>query len=566
MMHLNSLTTKFFLAAVSMIALTTVVFAAPSTSGLLFYAPFQNGATPVITNGSSKLLYNENVEMVSGKSGGAAKVLDRQSQLVFDGPGNAYSEAGTASLYWRLDADPAGKSVSILNISPLEKTDKERYLLLSYVAGKFRLYLSAGELGGQTLTSAPIMVLPGQWHHLLLCWDQTYGAALLVDGEIAFQFNKSWSYDGAIGSIGLGVSNNPGRPPVTTFSQSFDELRIYDRWLDDPNLQKLIQGQAAGASQLDVKFLISQRLKTYQWNRDTVAKLPQLKVALRGGLALRQASVDSQQTSGEALFDGERAASWPEEKSTFAQSLQITMAEKQSFDMVQMLGVGHFILTRDDDKKTLLEFQSDTEMLKSFMVPPTANAQQLTLQALAPAGIDLFTSSAAYDIQFFQHVLYPYEFDNSWQTVSLRSATSADQSLDAMLHIRQAFYSCDQQALVAQDGASSGQATIPAMHTFHIVGPEQSQDQELEAVAIELKLLPKLPGFARVQIADPQNPLHFLTSVDVHLNEGAGTMRLLLDHRDVQLLQGARPVISITFSDDATLDLANSAVRYQWKK
>jgi len=551
----------------SIIALTAISYAAAqNTTGLLFYVPFQNGTTPTTANGSSKLLFDENVEMDSGKSGKAAKVLPRQSQLVFDGPGNAYTQAGTASLYWRLDADPAGKSVSILNLSSFEKTDKERYLLLSYVAGKFRLYLSAGNLGGQTLTSAPILVLPGEWHHLLLCWDQTYGAALLVDGEIAFQFKKNWFYDGAIGSIGLGVSNNPGRSPITTFAQSFDELRIYDRWLDDANLQKLIHGQAAGASPLDVKSLISQRLQFYQWNRDNIAKLPPLKVALRGGLALRQANVDSAQSSGRELFDGERAASWPAEKSTFDQTLQITMAENQPFDMVQMLGIGHLTLTRDEDKRTLFDFQSDSEVLKSFMVPAAINTRQLTLQSVAPAEKDTFTSSAAYDIQFFQHIRFPYDFDNSWQKVSLRAATFGDQSLDALLHIRQAYYSIDQQTLIAQEGSSNGQFIIPAMNTFHIVGPAHPQEEELDALVIELKLLSKVPSFARVQIVDPQNPLHFLTSVDVHLTESAGTIRLMLDHRDVQLPQGARPIISITFSDDATLDLANSDILYQWRK
>lgn len=564
-MSISSIYKKIGFLVSVIFAITTISHAATNSSGLLFYAPFQNDSAPVIANGSSKFLYNENVEIDSGKSGGAAKVLGRQSQLVFEGPGNAYSQAGTVSLYWRLDEDPAGKSVSILSLSPLEKTDNDRYLELSYVAGKFRLYLSAGNLGGQTLTSAPILVLPGAWHQLTLCWDQTYGAALLVDGEIAFQFNKTWFYTGAIGSIGLGVSRSPGRPPVTSFSQSFDELRIYDRWLDDPNLQKLIHGQAAGASQLDVSSLTNQRLAFYQWNIDSAARLPQLKLALSGGMALRQARVDNAQTAGRELFDGERAAFWPADKSTFNQTLQITMAENQPIDSVQMLGVGHLVLTRDEDKRKLFDFQSDTEALQNFSVP-TTNSRQLTLQTLAPAGKDIFTSSAAYDIQLFQQTLYPYEFDNSWQKVLLRSATDADQSLDAMLQIRQAFYSSDQQALIALDGASSGQVTIPAMRTFHIIGPAQAQDEELDAVAIELKLVNRTPAFARIEISDPQNPLHFLTSVDVHLIDGSGAMRLMLDHRDVQLLQGARPVISITFSEDAMIDLAGSIIRYQWKK
>jgi hypothetical protein len=565
-MHVSSIIHKFAIIAAAIIGTTTISRAASTSSGLLFYAPFQNGPIPAVTNGSAKLLFNENVQTDSGKSGDAAKVLSRQSQLVFDGPGNAYTQAGTASFYWRLDEDTAGKSVSILNLSTIEKTDNQRYIELSYVAGKFRMYLSAGNLGGQTLTSAPILVFPGEWHQLTLCWDQTYGAALLVDGEIAFQFNKTWSYDGVIGSIGLGVSQSPGHSPVTVFSQSFDELRIYDRWLDDPNLQKLIHGQAADASQLDVSSLTNRRLAFYQWNRDSAARLPQLKIALSGGMALRQASIDNTQATGRELFDGERAVFWPADKSTFNQTLQITMAENQPFDLVQMLGVGHLMLMRKEDQRKLLDFQSDTEALQSFTVPTMPNTRQLILQTMAPTGKDLFTSCAASEIQLFQQAFYPYEFDHSWQKVLLRSAADADQSLDEMLHIRQAFYSSDQQTLIAQDGAASGQVTIPAMHTFHIIGPAQAQDEELDAVAIELKLVNRIPAFARVEISDPQNPLHFLTAVDVHLNEGAGAMRLMLDHRDVPLPQGARPIISLTFSEDATLDLAGSSVRYQWKK
>jgi hypothetical protein len=557
---------KIVLSIVIFIVAFTTISQAADSNGLLLYAPFQNSSAPEIANGNSKMLYDENVEIGSGKSGGAAKVVGRQSQLVYDGPGNAYCQAGTASLYWRLDADPEGKSVTILNLTPLQHSDKDRYIQLSYVAGKFRLYLSAGNLGGQTLTSKPIMVLPGEWHQLTLCWDQTYGAALLVDGEVAFQFDKSWFSDGAIGSIGLGVSNSPGRPPVTSFSQSFDEFRIYDRWLTDANLQKLIHGSAAGDSALDVTVLSNQRLALYQWNKDNAAKLPQLKLAIGGGLALRQVSVDSSQTSGRELFDGDRSSYWPADKSTFNQTLPITISENEPFDILQMLAMGHLVLTSDEDKKQLADSKTDDLAFQSFMLQSPVSARQLSLQTLGPVGQDTFKSSAAYDIQLFKQIRYPYEFDNSWQKFSLRPATSADQSLDALLHIRQAFYSSDQRTFIAQEGSASGQITIPAMQTVHIVGPSQSQDDELDAVAIELNLLGHVPEFARVQLTDPQNPLQMLASVDVHLNNGPGLMRLLIDNRDVQLPQGARPVISITFSDDAIIDPAGSCIRYQWKK
>jgi hypothetical protein len=428
------------------------------------------------------------------------------------------------------------------------------------------LYLSTANLGGQTLTSKPILVLPGEWHQLTLCWDQTYGAALLVDGEIAFQFTKPWISEGVVGSIGLGVTNSPGRPPVTSFSQSFDELRIYDRWLDDPNLQKLIHGRAAGDSALDVAVLSNQRLARYHWDKDNAAKLPQIKVTRDGGLALRQVSVDSAQTSGQELFDGALDSSWPANKSTFNQTLTITMPENQPFDLLRMLGIGHLVLTSDDDKKQLADSKTEDMAFQSFMMQAPVSARHLSLQTLPPVGQDTFKSSAAYDIQLFKQIRYPYEFDNSWHQFSLRPATSMDQSSDALLNIRQAFYSSDQRTFMAQEGSASGQITLPAMHTFHIIGPSQPQDNELDAVAIELQLLGHTPQFARMQIADPQNPLHFLASVDVHLNEGPGTMRLLIDNRDVQLPQGARPIISITFSDDATIDPAGSSIRFQWKK
>lgn len=564
-MKFCSLSKSLALILFFVIASTAIAQAASNASGLLFYAPFQYGTTPSKTNGSSELLFSQNVETSSGKSGNAAKVMAGQSQLVYDGPGNAYAQAGTANFYWRLDADPQGKSVTILNLSPAEKTDKERYILLSYVAGKFRLYLSAGSLGGQTLTSKPILVLPGQWHQLTLCWDQTFGAALLVDGELAVLLKKDWIYDGAIGSIGLGVSNNPGRPPVTTFAQSFDELRIYDRWLNDANLQKLMSGREASASELDVKRLISQRLRFYQWNRDNISRLPHLGLKRGAGLALRQASVSSMQSPARELFNGSRAVSWPVEKSTSDQTLRITMAENQSFDMVQVSGIGRLVLTRDKDKKRLFDFQSDTEILRSFMTPLSVNARELTLQALPPTSKDIYASSAAHYLQFFQLGRFPYEFDSSWQKTSLRAASFSEQSSEALRPIKQVFYSSDQQTLIAQEGTVSGEITIPAMHTFHIAGPSHSQDKKLDAVAMELKLLSKEPGFARVQLMDPENPLHFLMSVDVYLSDGVGTLRMMLDNRDVQLPQGMRPIISILSSENTTLDLAGSVVRYKWK-
>lgn len=568
---------KFFLfQKIAFIITAGIFFAATAIasnqSGLLLYASFQNDAVPVTSNGNSQPLYNENVEMGSGKFGGAASIIGNTSQLVFDGPGNVYSQAGTISFFWRADVDTAGKNVTILNLSPSEKTDSERYILLSYIAGKFRLYLSAGDLGGQTLTSKPVLILPGQWHHIALCWDQTDGMVLYVDGESACEFHKQWTYDGAIGGIGFGVINRPGRPPLAPFSQSFDEFRVYDRWLEDAALEKLKDGKAAASTApLSTSAFASRQLLmnhwviSSQWDLAKTASFPQLKVGIGGGLGLRQASIANVQSPGDVLFDGERAAYWPKDKSTFNQSLQITLQKNQPFDVVQMLGAGKLVLTDDDNKKKLADFDSVGSSYQSFIMPAPVAATQLSLQTLAPADLLTQKTSAAVVMGFQKQIRYPYEFDNSWQKFSLRSATGSDQSSNASLQIRQAFYSSDQQTLMAQDGTASGEITIPAMRTFHIVGPEHSETQTLDAIAVELKLQRRAPAFLRAQITDPQNPLHFLTAADIHLNDGPGTLRLLLDHRNVDLPPGTRPILSLTFSDDVTIDLAGSAVRYQWK-
>ncbi|MEO6908087.1 MAG: LamG-like jellyroll fold domain-containing protein [Abditibacteriaceae bacterium] len=555
-MQFSSLTKKIALIAISIIAFTTISYAASDASGLLLYAPFEQDAVPQVANANPKPAYNNDVKIGAGKVGNAASVIAGQSQLVFDGLGNAYSQAGTVSFFWRLDADPAGKAVAILNLSPLGKADDEPYLLLSYVAGKFQLNLSTKASGGQTSASESILIIPGQWHYITLCWDQTQGAELFVDGNLAFGFNKSWIYNERIGSIGLGISNSPGELPVTQFSQSFDEFRVYDRLLDDADLALLKDGKTPISTVSDASSLGNQRSKLYQWNIGNAGKMPQVKVGIGGGLGLRQASYESTQpTSGETLFDGDWDSFWPTDGSE--QKLLISLQKNQPFDVVQILGAGKMTFVNEETQTTLANFTSDDVIFRDYIMPVPVETQRLSLH------VD--PNSAASQIQLFKQIRYPYEFNNSWEKLSLRQATDADQSLDAMLHIRQAFYTSDQQTFIAQDGASSGQITLPTMRIFHIIGPKHSQSQTLNAIAVELNIVSPIPEFVRLQIGDPNNPFHFLTSVDIHLNQGPGVLRLLLVPRNIVLPPETQPVINITFSDNVTLDLSNSNIRYQWQ-
>jgi hypothetical protein len=261
------------------------------------------------------------------------------------------------------------------------------------------------------------------------------------------------------------------------------------------------------------------------------------------------------------------SSSWPADAGTSAQSLDFTMQKNQPFDAVQIYGTGNLALTDGTTHKTLADFSSDSPVYRGYMLQAPIADQDLTLQTSpAPAANSKDINPArVYEMGFFQQVRYPFNFDNSWQKMSLAPVTSADQNLDALLNIRQAFYSSDQQTFMAAEGNSSGQTTIPAMHIIHIVGPAHSQSETLSAVTVELNVTHNALGFMRMQLMDPQAPLHSLASVDIHLNDGPGMLRIMLDHRDVTLPSGARPVISLTFSKDTTIDLANSIVRYQWR-
>lgn len=569
----NLLFKKYVLIILTSMVLTTIARAASNSPSLLFYAPFVRDASPVISNGSSKPLYNENVKMSAGKFGGAASVVSGETQLVYDGPGNVYSQAGTISFFWKPDVDPAGQNVTILNLSPLEQTDKGRYMLLSYIAGKFTMYLSAGNLGGQQLTSDPILIVPGQWHHLALCWDQTSGLEFYVDGTLAFHFDKRWIYEGAIGAIGFGVPNiMPGSPPVSTFSASYDEFRVYDQWLEDSALEQLQRGSAPKPAPLDASSLVNRRRLVYQWGSGNEDKVPQLKLGVGGGLGLRQVGIESAQSSQGndwIPFDGQQAASWPGDNTADSdgQSLQITMQNNQPFDVVQMFGLGKMSLTEDDNKKTLADFNSDKIVYNYYLPQPPVAALNLSLQKLSYTdgnGKDQHSSSA-YEMDFFKEIRYPYSFDNSWQALSLRPANGDDQTQDGLLNIRQAFYTIDQQTLMTQDGTTSGQITAPAINTIHIVGPSHPEKQGLGAIALELNIGSGGPEFLRVQVTDPLTPMHSLTSAVIHLEGGSGILRLLLDNRNTVLPAGASPAISLTFSNDTVIDLAGSTIRYQWQ-
>src|SRR5207253_1205689 len=108
---------------------------------------------------------------------------------------------------------------------------------------KLSVYFTAGDAGAHGFSTPTLNVESGQWRHIAFAWDQTRGAALYVDGKRAAKYDGKWVYAGNVNQIGLGLTTRADyRCGTISFPQSYDELRVYDRWLEDSSIETLAKG------------------------------------------------------------------------------------------------------------------------------------------------------------------------------------------------------------------------------------------------------------------------------------------------------------------------------------
>jgi len=260
---------------------------ADGEAGLLFYLSGDRGLTADrAAGGHPEPNFASDVRLVAdGAKGGAIECGDTQL-LSYRAPGNIYAQRGTLSFFWRA-REPVGKTAfPIFRVGYADHSSWDMaWLRLDYNGGPgFDAFVTDASLA-RTRVSVPMAAFPSpkQWTHLALVWDETRGIRFYVNGRLAARQDGTATFDAALDQFG--PHSRTISPMQVQSAYNFvrggdiDELRIYDRMLEDDHVASLARGDApaiavGSARTLDRVESRDEWWYRYGWNRPGDAPPP----------------------------------------------------------------------------------------------------------------------------------------------------------------------------------------------------------------------------------------------------------------------------------------------------
>ena len=224
--------------------------------GLVVYYPFDesNGTTASDTSknkNDAELLGSASWEPNGGKIDGALR-LDGTGSSAEDDDGADYInglEAFSVSVWVKSDAIPHNRGIFIAK----DPAGGDDTFTLRYDSAGFKVPAATSLIkAGFTTTSGGIQyesadnLQSAEWQHLALTWSSGDSVALYIDAELDDpQYNadvRTGTISGATKFIiGRGGKDNGG----TSWTGLIDDVRIYDRVLDDKEIAELATGALA---------------------------------------------------------------------------------------------------------------------------------------------------------------------------------------------------------------------------------------------------------------------------------------------------------------------------------
>ncbi|MHB9027876.1 MAG: LamG-like jellyroll fold domain-containing protein [Candidatus Latescibacterota bacterium] len=297
---------------------------APETSepGLLFYLSGDRGFSADPARGEPEPVFLDAVSRVpDGVRGSAVRIPDFSMVLAYSAPGNIYAERGTLSLFWR-SRDPIGRTpFHIFQVSYCDHSSIDMaWMRIDYNGAGFDAFVTDLNLGRARVSwKAPVPPAPDRWTHLAVAWDETKGIRFYVDGALVGQKDAT-----AVFSAGLDMFGPANRfiNPQHIWSNynhsrgsDFDEIRIYDRMLEAPQIARLARCEPAreipsSVRTLDNPVFRQEWLLRYGWERPGDFP-PYLETPSTGVRKIEIRDVYDQKQWVWKGTDGIRETTWP---------------------------------------------------------------------------------------------------------------------------------------------------------------------------------------------------------------------------------------------------------------
>ena len=560
-----------FILAVSVIYLHTIyrsplnTIYAEKENPLLFYASYDKNPIADVAFGEESPLANQNLKVVQEGRKGGALLLDSDSVISYDAPGNVYSERGTVSIWWRLDEPLDRIPFSIVRISKAQDSTPDfTFADLQWNGERLRLWFRDQESRVHSvLANEQGQVTAGRWYHLAFTWDELGGIHLYLDGrEVASEKSEAFLFC-SLDQVGIHTSVLSPRETRGNGRRAYiDELRLFGSALSEKSIQDLNQGGVGRAGAMPPVADTSPEFWKTHWRKrfgwDNAEAIPSIKspsmvrqLPILEGTDARKFSISA--------FDGLPETYWPGEFPTYpdaGKTLELKLAEEPFNYMVLEGSLAGRIIPAKGQQKPLMERSASADpisrlILKTPQVTPFIQVQRQsgTLKKLSFFQVQVSppepasgSSASPPSSNRVSYRLLPRAQAAALPGVS-RSQVSSLYGVD--LRIARHYLPPDRESWVGvpnevfQAPEASASATA-GLHYLHVILPPLLQHTALDA--LKLRLNPgnqKLSEEAVVNIAikDPVVPRRDLMNVDLRIPP-AGPCSVVLDFQDIVLPAG----------------------------
>ncbi|HVZ63607.1 MAG TPA: LamG-like jellyroll fold domain-containing protein [Lacunisphaera sp.] len=257
-------------------------------SGLLFHLSADHGTTADYSAaGTPAPTFDAEVTTIPDGAKGPALSCGDLQRLAWRASGNIYAQRGTLSFFWRSRYPVGPTAFPIFRVGYADHSSWDMtWLRIDYNGQGFDAFVTDANLA-RTRVSVTLPEFPGPktWTHLALAWDETRGIRFYVNGRLAAKQETTAVYDAALDQFG--PHSRVISPWQVQSDYNFvrggdiDEIRIYDRMVDDAAIVALARGEAAPAAALARQDRTLQDpatraewLHRYGWDRELPPPLP----------------------------------------------------------------------------------------------------------------------------------------------------------------------------------------------------------------------------------------------------------------------------------------------------
>ncbi|HXI84912.1 MAG TPA: LamG-like jellyroll fold domain-containing protein [Verrucomicrobiae bacterium] len=241
---------------------------AADTSALLFYVSGEKGTTADFSaGGTPEPNFDSEVTRIPDGAKGAALRCGDLQRLAWWAPGNIYAQRGTLSFFWRSRYPVGPTEFPIFRVGYAEHSSWDMvFLRIDYNGHGFDAFVTDASLA-RTRVSVTVdpFPKPNEWVHLALAWDETRGIRFYVNGKLAATKETAAVYNAALDQFGphsrIISPHNVQSDYNFVRGGDIDEIRIYDRMLDDVAVATLAKGDAP----TDLKPLPARKLDDTRW-------------------------------------------------------------------------------------------------------------------------------------------------------------------------------------------------------------------------------------------------------------------------------------------------------------